>query len=357
MKSTVFRAVVLCGSVAVCTASAQTKILPLAPAAVSTVPGSGDVNPYGVAFVPRTVSPGTGLQAGDVLVSNFNNVQNLQGTGRTIVRVTPSGQVSQFFSGPQSGLTAALGVLANGTVIVGNLPTADGTAATVQAGSLAFIDRNGNLLGSIFSTSVVNGPWGLAINDSNNGQAQVFVSNVLNGTIVRLGVVYSFSNTVVAVNSAVTIGSGFSHRTDPAALVLGPAGLAYDALHGVLYVASSSDNAIYALANAGTATASLGAGTLAYSDPVHLHGPLALASVPNGHLLVANSDGSNADPNQPSELVEFTTAGQFIAQYSLDPNNGGAFGVGLFNIGWGTVRLAAVDDNQNQLKLWTTVIQ
>ena len=57
----------------------------------STVPKNGDVNPYGVAVAP--VSAGR-LVAGDVLVSNFNNHRNLQGTGTTIVEISPAGNVS-----------------------------------------------------------------------------------------------------------------------------------------------------------------------------------------------------------------------------------------------------------------------
>ena len=65
---------------------------------------------------------------------------------------------------------------------------------------------------------------------------------------------------------------------------------------------------------------------------------------PNGDLITANSDAVNADPNQPSELVEFTTTGQFVGQFSIDPNNGGAFGLALSSVG-GKLRIAAVDDN------------
>jgi hypothetical protein len=64
-------------------ASAQVtqSVLPLLPPSVSTIPGNGDVNPYGVAFAPSN-TPKTGLlQAGNILVSNFNNSENLQGTG------------------------------------------------------------------------------------------------------------------------------------------------------------------------------------------------------------------------------------------------------------------------------------
>jgi hypothetical protein len=57
----------------------------------STVPANGDVNPYGVAVIPH----GTGrLGRGNILVSNFNNKANVQGTGTTIVQITPHGHVS-----------------------------------------------------------------------------------------------------------------------------------------------------------------------------------------------------------------------------------------------------------------------
>jgi DNA-binding beta-propeller fold protein YncE len=152
------------------------------------------------------------------------------------------------------------------------------------------------------------------------------------------------------------LANGFTHRVDPAALVLGPTGLAYNASNDTLYVASSTDNAVYAIP---TATASHGspvAPTLVFQDFVHLHGPVGLQILPNGHFLIANSDGSNIDPNQPSELVEFTATGQFVAQMSLDPANGGAFGVAVNNLGWGAVRLATADDNTNRLNITTTVI-
>jgi hypothetical protein len=342
-------------TLAVAAAQAQTvpAVFPLAPPAVSTVPSNGDVNPYGVAFVPRTVPADGLLQQGDVLVSNFNNVENLQGTGGTIVRISQSGQMSVFYQTTSLfGLTAALGILSNGVVIVGNLPTADGTSATAQAGVLTFIDRFGNILGSL-SGNGVNGPWGMAIADNGAGAASLFVSNVLSGTVIRYTLGYSGSSTV-AIKASATVASGLNHRLDPAALVLGPSGLYYDSLHDLLYVASSADNTIYTIAQASSSNP--GTVTALYHDAVHLHGPLDITVATNGHLLVANSDGSNVDPNQPSELVEFTTGGTFVAQYSIDPNNGGAFGLNVFNIGFGTMRLAAVDDNANTLKLWTAFV-
>src|ERR1039457_4987063 len=82
----------------------------------STVPGNGDINPYGMAVVPRSTGD---LWRGNVLISNFNDKANVQGTGTTIVQVTPSGHVSQFaLLSPQLagcpggvGLATALSVL------------------------------------------------------------------------------------------------------------------------------------------------------------------------------------------------------------------------------------------------------
>lgn len=336
-------------------AMAQTpsSLFPLPPATVSTVPSNGDVNPYGVAYVPEFVLGGGALQPGDVLVSNFNNNQNLQGTGTTIVRVGAHGDVTTFFQGKAPlGLTAALAVTRRGIVFVGNLPTTDGTSNTVKAGSLLVLDRNGNLIWTLANSTLINGPWGLAMQDWGEG-GRIFVSNVLSGTITRLDVEFANNGEAITVLNAVTIASGFNHRVDPAALVLGPSGLLYDAYNDILYVASSADNAIYAINGAGRqANASQGTGTMIYQDLTHLHGPIDIAAAPNGDLIVANSDGSNVDPNQPSELVEFTLDGKFVAQFPVDPNNGGAFGVAVKRTSQTSVRVAAVDDDTNSLTIF-----
>jgi hypothetical protein len=176
-------------------AQSNQSILPLLPPSVSTVPSNGDVNPYGVAFAPKILPAGSGLQAGDILVSNFNNSLNLQGTGTTIVRVNSSGAVSTFYTSPGGrGLTTALGVLSDGLVLIGSLPTADGTPATVQPGQLSVVNRNGAFLGTFGTQAVVDGPWGMAVVDTGNGvsgTAHVFLSNVLSGVVSRFDITYS----------------------------------------------------------------------------------------------------------------------------------------------------------------------
>src|SRR5260370_15113172 len=157
-------------------------------AVASTVPKNGDVNPYGVAVAP--VSTGR-LVAGDVLVSNFNNHRNLQGTGSTIVEVSPAGTVSLFASldpnklpGPCPGglgLTTALVALRSGFVVVGSLPTKNGSSASMQAGCLVVLDSSRTAVETI-SGGPINGPWDMTALDE-GGTATLFVTNVLNGTV------------------------------------------------------------------------------------------------------------------------------------------------------------------------------
>jgi hypothetical protein len=297
----------------------------------STVPANGDVNPYGVAIVPPGFPSGGAIKPGDVLVSNFNNGKNLQGTGTTIISLTPNGTVAPsgsakvFFQGSRLGLTTALGVLRRGFVLVGNVPTSDGTIGTIRPGSLLFLDKNGKRVSPSPYTAKLDGPWDLTIDDGFD-RARVFVSNVLNGSVTRLDLTVGAS--AVRVNKATVIATGYTVEPNAAALILGPTGLAYDAQNDVLYVASTADNEVFAVRRAGSRSGASGRGTLVFADP-HLRGPLALVFAPNGNLLTANGDAVNADPTQPSEIVEFTVAGKFVRQFDVDAAQGGAFGMAV----------------------------
>jgi hypothetical protein len=153
------------------------------------------------------------------------------------------------------------------------------------------------------------------------------------------------------VEDATRIASGYTHRCDPAAFVVGPTGVALDRERDVLYVASAGDNAIFAIGDASSRSGDDGTGRLVVSDPVHLHAPLGLVEAPNGDLISAQGDAVNADPNQPSEIVEFTARGAFVTEFSIDPAPGSAFGLALEPSGAG-FRFAAVDDGLNVLDVW-----
>ncbi len=152
----------------------------------STVPGNGDVNPYGLVKVRANRGR---LRAGDLLVSNFNDRANKQGTGTTIVELSPTGRRSVFahitdHSLPGScpggvGLTTALDVLPGGYVVVGSLPTSDGTSATARAGCLIVLDGAGRAISTIAGPKI-QGPWDSTV-VSRGSTSTLFVSMVLKG--------------------------------------------------------------------------------------------------------------------------------------------------------------------------------
>ena len=300
---------------------------PFLPAQGSTSPANGDLNPYGLAVVPRGFPMGT-LRGGQLLVSNFNNSiagGNVQGEGSTIVTIDPKTgqQLGVFFQGtPPIGFTNALGIVNAGFVFAGSVSTASSSSPAANGGLLV-IDSSGHLVTTIIDGT--NGPWGLAIHQQGKA-AQLFISNVLDGTVTRIEV--SFNSGFSTLGSPITIASGYAFGPDAAGLVVGPAGLAYDRKTDVLYVAAEDDNAIYAIADASKVSSASGKGTLIFSDAIHLHGPLGLIIAPNGNLITANADpAAHVDPTQPSEIVEFTIGGSFVRQYSIDPNTGSAFAI------------------------------
>jgi DNA-binding beta-propeller fold protein YncE len=319
----------------------------------STVPSNGDINPYGVAFVPEGFPGGGSIAAGDVLVSNFNNSANAQGTGTTIVQLTPSGTLAPpgtaitFFPSSLTGLSTALGVLKAGFVLVGNVPTTDGSFGTIGQGALQVIDRHGHSLQTLTDPVFLDGPWDLAIED-NGLRAHVFVSNVLNGTVSRLDVAVEPAG--IKVLKRVTIATGYTHVPNGAALVLGPTGLAFDAESDTLYVASTADNAIFAISAARERTSPVMMGTPVFADS-HLRGPLALRFAPNGNLLTANGDAVNPDVDHPSEIVEFTRWGRFVREYNVDAAQGGAFGIDTVHDEHAGFNYAVIDDVTNTLSV------
>lgn len=315
---------------------------PLGPPSVvaSTVPANGDVNPYGVAVVPETHG---NLTEGDLLVSNFNNAPTAaapggeQGRGATLVEISPGGHRRLFAQIPAAsipggvGLTTALVVLRSGWVIVGSLPTADGTAATAGPGELIVLDAYGRVRETITGHGI-DGPWDATALDL-GPVADLFVSNVLtgisggqpasttNGNVVRLTLILT-GRTPRLVASAV-IGNGLAVHTDPAALIVGPTGVALGP-GGALFVADTVNSRIAKIPNAVFRTSPVNAGAAAATvsaDP-HLNGPLGLTLAPNGDLLTVNGGDNN--------LIELTRGGTVVAVRDIDtadPPGGALFGL------------------------------
>ena len=258
-------------------------------------------------------------------------------------------QLGVFFQGTSPiGFTNALAIVPEGFVFAGSVFTTKPDASDPTAGPLYVFDKNGTQVDAI--TTGTNGPWGLAVNDQGDS-AQVFISNVLDGTVTRLNV--SFKHGVFSVvGSPTTIASGYTWNTDASALVVGPAGLAYDRASDRLYVSSEDDNEIFLIKNAST-TSGGGKGTLVFSDP-HLEGPLGLIIAPNGDLVTANADPTAfQDPAHPSELVEFTKKGTFVREFSIDPTLGAAFAILNVSYYGDDNHFAWVDDVTSTISIFT----
>lgn len=301
----------------------------------STVPANEDVNPYGIVTVPRSVGS---LVQGNILISNFNNAENLQGTGTTIVQMTPTGSLSLFAQiNPAKlpgacpggvGLTTALAILPRGYVVVGSLPTSDGSATTAQAGCLIVLDKNGNVVETI-SGPPINGPWDMTSVNQGSG-ATLFVTNVLNGTVAS-GETPTDGGTVVRIRLDIdgkhrpprviamdVIANGFPERTDPAALVVGPTGVALSN-EGTLYVADTQGNRIAAVPYAANRQTPLEGGGTTIALGGYLNNPLGLTLAPNGDILTANGDDGN--------IVETTPIGAEFQPVDTGAGEGGLFGL------------------------------
>ena len=321
----------------------------------STLPANGDVNPYGVAVVQHSQGK---LHSGDVLVSNFNDAKNVQGTGSTIVQVAPDGSVSQFAHISPStipggvGLTTALDILNGGWVVVGSLATSHKGTVFTGPGGLIVLNSEGQVVETI-SGHGINGPWDMTVAQA-GPLAELFVTNVLNGTAAAAGQVVhrgtvlrlllsTSGDSAPRLLNTTTIGSGFAERTDPAALVIGPTGVGLGP-EGTLYVADTLGNRITAIHDAVTRQDSAGQGS-AVTKGGALNGPLGVAIAPNGDVLSVNSgDGF---------IVETTPSGQQVAKHQLDssgtpPGAGALFGLAVAPGGAGVYY---VDDAANTLNL------
>jgi DNA-binding beta-propeller fold protein YncE len=203
------------------------------------------------------------------------------------------------------GFSTALGVLSAGFVLIGNVPSTDGSGTcvgnfdNVGQGSLTIVDHTGTSTLRLADPVLLDGPWDLTVFDKVTS-ALVFVSNVKSGTVTGLDVAIGAPFPGVTMTQ---IASGYPSRCDSAAFVVGPTGLAYDPATDVLYVASTDDNAIFTVADAGTRTTDGAKGTLLVQSNTFFHGPLGLVRASNGDLVSAQGDAVNPVKSNVNDAI------------------------------------------------------
>lgn len=336
----------------------------------STIPDNGDVNPYAVVVAP--VSSGV-IEKDDVLIDNFNNISNLQGTGTTIVRYHPATrEMTLFAQVPQKlkdcpggvGLTTAMTMLRSGWVIVGSTPSTDGTTRTKGDGCLLVFDANGKHV-TTWVGPTINGPWGNMVTVDQGDHATLFISMagfdvpgpdvvdpvthypvaVHKATVLRLEVALS-PGSLPTLQSQTVVGDGFAQRADLDNFLFGPTGLALGA-DDTLYVTDGMDNVISAIDHASTRTDSAHTGRVVTQGGL-LGWPLAMVMTPAGHLLVCNGKNGQVVEVDPVTGKQIYAHWLDANQAQSPPGNGDLFGLALTPDG---KSIYYVEDDMNALVL------
>ena len=332
---------------------------------INTVPSNGDQNPYAVVVAP--VSSGT-VKQGDVLVGNFNNAANLQGTGSTIVNYHPdTKELTLFATVPRDlkecpggiGLSTAMTMLKSGWVIVGSTPSNDGTTNTKGAGCLIVLDNQGKVASTIVSPNI-NDPWGNMAVVDNGDHATLFVSNAGFGvggadgtppvfkqaTILRLDLDIPEGKPPV-VKQETVIASGFGAQADKGVFLVGPTGLALSQDQKLLYASDAIGNRVTEIDDPMTRDTSAGVGRQLTADGF-LHRPLAMVTAPNGHLLVTNALNGQVVEIDPATGKQLYARWIDTDKAQSPPGNGDLFGIALTPEGDG---FYYVQDDVNTLVL------
>ena len=334
----------------------------------STVTDNGDLNPYAVVVAP--VSAGK-IHKDDVLIDNFNDISNLQGTGMSILVYSPSTKkVALFTKLPRNlaqcpggvGLTTAMTMLKTGWVIVGSTPSKDGTTKTKGNGCLLVLDAHGQLA-AVWTGPNINAPWGNMAVIDHGATATLFVSMagfdvrgpevidpatkaplvVDKGTVLRLQLSIREGQPPVITNETV-VASGFGEQADAGVFLIGPTGLALDA-EGTLYATDSVANRIVAIPDAVARTSSVGTGRVVTKDGL-LKRPLTLVMTPAGTLLACNALNGQVVEVDPKSGRQLRAQWINTDQAQSPPGSGDLFGLALTPDGRG---MYYVHDDVNAL--------
>lgn len=332
---------------------------------INTVPANGDQNPYAIFVAP--VSAGT-VNKGDVLVDNFNNSANLQGTGSTIVDYRPDTKKMTLFAAlPRDlkgcpggiGLSTAMVMLKSGWVIVGSAPSTDGTTDTKGPGCLVVLDARGKV-NSVISNPQINDPWGnMAVVDRGTS-ATLFFSNagfglgsakgkppvVKQATVVRMDLDIPTGRAPTVTHQTV-IGSGFGAQADKGVFIIGPTGLALSHDGKKLYVSDAIGDSVNVIDDPLTRTGSAGTGRMLTRNGT-LRRPLAMAMAPNGHLLVTNALNGQVVEIDPTTRKQLNARWIDVDKAQTPPGSGDLFGIAMTPKGDG---FYYVQDDVNTLVL------
>ncbi len=269
---------------------------------------NGDTGPHSLEIVGANY----GLKKGQLVTCNFADSSGSPGNGTTIEVLNPT-----VGSKPSTFATNAKVKGCDGNAITsGNSVYACGLTSGV---CLSFNQKGKS--GKTFGTPIVK-PF--ADGDIFNPQAYaaeyIMVGDAKTGGVVSFAVgAYGNPKETQVISGFGTSGSGWS--------ALGPSGFQYDTKKDVMYIVDGNTNTIVSVSHPGNLlvkneiVVQPGGKTFKCAHPKDscaklvlagspLNGPVALALLPNGNLIAANT--------KDNKLVELTPAGQVLATKVAD---------------------------------------
>jgi hypothetical protein len=309
----------------------------------STVdPTNGDTGPHGISVVTST----DGLKKGQLVVCNFADKAATAGKGTTIEVIDP-----QPSSAPKT--------FAQSKNIEGCAGDAVSSANGVYApgftsGVLAAFSNEGK------AGKTYGSPFVRPFSDVDTGKPKMYSAEFIFASDAGTGSIVNFSLNRYGKKKPTQVADGFDVNKKSGWSTLGPSGLRYDKKEDLLYIAEGVDNAVVAFTHASSLLVtdeitvekggksfeckypSATCGKLIYSGSP-LDGPVAMALLPNGNLIVANTKGGNT-------LVEISAAGKVLDTKVIDKSKtAGIFSLAAIGTDDTNTALYYTDTNTNTL--------
>jgi hypothetical protein len=348
-------------------------------------PDGSSANPYGLAIAPIAAGP---ISAGDLVVCNFNNGPNqvdaggpnanTQGQGTTLVGLHPSPNANA--GGNPYHIAQSTSLLGCSALSV--FPDDSIASTSFSAGAVPVVATNGTV-NTPFAADTIQQPWSSAYVPAANGNpAALYVSNAMGGTISRITL--SNTNTQTAftqIASGFCVSGAVAGSTDS---LHAPAGLTYDAAGDTLYIIDSSSYSVVAFghvsnipangitvvggncsAAAPTATPTFSGASASSAKVIaspssanggqQLNVPLSAALLANHNLVVGNADQdltTNSAGTNQNLLFEISPTAGIVGIKQLDSGAQGAlFGIVAATDASGNQLIYFNDDNDNTVKV------
>jgi hypothetical protein len=307
-------------------------------------PTNGDMGARSIST--PTVSYGK-LSKGQLVVCNFEDKAGTAGDGTTVdvFDAKPNSSPSTFAKSTKIEGCDADAVTTGDSVF----------AAGLTSGLLADFDEKGSLkktYGPPFKAPFSNVD---ASNPHLYSAEYIFTSDASTGSIV------SFSINRYGQHKRLEVATGFAVNGKTGWSALGPSGVAYRAKSDTLYIADGVDNTVVAFTHASELLVpdeimvepggktfkckypSTTCGVLIYAGKP-LDAPVAMTLLPNGNLIVANTQGGNT-------LVELSAAGKVLDTKVVDKSKtAGIFGLLATGTNDSNTKLFFTDTNPNNLQ-------